>query len=291
MLKHLLVPLNGNPGSEDLLAEVRRLAGFGASKITLVRAELPVAIDEYSVVTEAILEQSQRYLAEMKQRLSDAGIPVEILARIGPPAASVLEAAESTGATMIVMAGLQGNRLARFLLGSVPERIVQESRVPVLVLPPRRESGPIRSILVPLKGGAASDALLPHVLEIARSAGSRLILASVLSPTDEGPGREIFEEAEEVLYAAGSRCAEAGVDFSVIVEYGDPAGRILSLCRDREVDWIAMATRGRSAFSRWLMPSTTNRILRECGHPVLSVRLEPAEEPASFRKASLPGHS
>jgi nucleotide-binding universal stress UspA family protein len=301
MLKHILVALDGTSGSDEILPLLCRLAGLGAQKITLLRADLPVAIDEYSVVTEAVLEQSRRYLEDMKNQLPDLKIPVDILPRIGPPAAIAIETAETEGASMIVIAAPRGNRLVRFLLGSVPERIVQRSPMPVLVVPPRwsyelasatpPDQRPIRNILVPLHGAAAADALLPPVLEIAREANSRLTLAGVISPSEVAPARDAFEDAEEVLYAAGARCAEAGVDFSVVVEYGEPAARIFALCREREVDWIAMATRGRSAFSRWLLPSVTNRILREADRPVLTVRLEPAAVAGTFQKASAPGHS
>jgi nucleotide-binding universal stress UspA family protein len=48
------------------------------------------------------------------------------------------------------------------------------------------------------------------------------------------------------------------------------------------VDWIAMATRGRSSLSRWLTPSATLRVLRETGQPLLSVRAEPAARPVGL---------
>jgi nucleotide-binding universal stress UspA family protein len=301
MLNHILVPLDGNPGSEELLPVLRRLVGLGASKITLLRAELPVAVDEYSVVTEVVLDQSRKYLEDMRNRISDLKIPVDILSQIGPPAAMAIETAEAIDASMIVIGSPRSNRLMRFLLGSVPERIVQRSRIPVLVVPPAglsegtferpSEPRPLRTILVPLHGAAGADVVLPRALELARPAHARLILASVLSPTDEDPSRETFEEAEEILYAAGARCAEAGVDFSVIVEYGDAVARILALCRERSVDWVAIATRGRSAISRWLLPSLTHRILRGVPLPVLTVHVEQAVQPTPYRTLSVPGHS
>jgi nucleotide-binding universal stress UspA family protein len=103
------------------------------------------------------------------------------------------------------------------------------------------------------------------------------VLASAQeSVAGDGAGsvREEFENAEELLYSSGASCAEAGVDFSVILEHGDPAGRILEVCRERQADGIAMATRGRSGLSRWMTPSTTLKVLRECNVPLLTVRAE-----------------
>lgn len=60
---------------------------------------------------------------------------VELVQRIGPPAVSISEAAVELEATLIVMAthGLSG--LRRLMLGSVTDRVLRESRCPVLVVP------------------------------------------------------------------------------------------------------------------------------------------------------------
>jgi nucleotide-binding universal stress UspA family protein len=103
------------------------------------------------------------------------------------------------------------------------------------------------------------------------------------------PAREEFECAEEQLYLAGADCAAAGVDFSVLLDHGDPVERILASCRDRHVDWIAMATRGRSSLSRWLAPSATLRVLRETAQPLLTVRAAPAVRPVGLGAPSVLG--
>jgi len=311
MLEHILVPLDGTSESEEALPYVRRLVGLGASRITLLRAELPVAMDEYAMVTEAARDQAREYLQGVKARLSDLPVRIGILPLIGPPATAALEAADLKQISLIVIAEAPRPRLARLLLGSVSERIVQRSPVPVLVVPPHwtydleppmpPELRPIRTVLVPLNGTSASRLILPYALEIARQAKSRLLLVSVLpSPgarsglrqgAGDEPSSDEREGAEEQLYAAGSQCAERGVDFTVILEHGDPAERILSVCRERSADWIAMATRGRSGFSRWLTPSATHRVLRESSLPVLTTRAESPVRTGVYGRLSVPGHS
>ena len=307
MLEHILVPLDGTSESEEALPYVRRLVGLGASRITLLRAELPVAMDEYAMVSEAARDQAREYLQGVKARLSDLPVRIGILPLIGPPASAALDATDLKQISLIVIAEAHRPRLARLLLGSVSERIVQRSPVPVLVVPPHwtydleppmpPELRPIRTVLVPLNGASASRVILPHALTIARQAKSRLLLVGVLPATTgarpvqrEGAADE-FEAAEEQLYAAGAECAESGVDFTVILEHGDPAERILSLCRERSADWIAMATRGRSGFSRWLTPSATHRVLRESSLPVLTTRANSPVPAGIYGRLSVPGHS
>jgi nucleotide-binding universal stress UspA family protein len=308
MLEHILVPLDGTSESEEALPYVRRLVGLGASRITLLRAELPVAMDEYAMVSEAARDQARVYLQEVKARLSDLPVRIGILPLIGPPSSAALEAAEMKQISLIVIAEAPRPRLARMLLGSVSERIVQRSPVPVLVVPPHwtydleppmpPELRPIRTVLVPLNAASASRVILPYALTIARQAKARLLLVSVLpSRTGPRPGAadhpssDELEGAEEQLYEAGVQCAESGVDFTVLLEHGDPAERILSVCRERSADWIAMATRGRSGFSRWLTPSATHRVLRESSLPVLTTRVESSARSGIYGRLSVPGHS
>lgn len=295
MLNHLLVPLEGNEFAESVLPVVRRLDALGVGEITLLRTEMPVAIDQYAVVSDAALVQAGKYLLDVRRKLSGVKAPIRTLTEIGPAASTILEVAREQKASLIVAAVAHRSRLVRFLFGNVTERLVQRSPIPVLAVPPawarELDADPApgerlaRSILVPLDGGRASLSILPHAIAVSAATGARILLLSVLSPRGGNTAdsdREEFECAEEQLYAAGADCAAAGVDFSVLVDHGDPAERIVEICRDRRVDWIAMATRGRSSLSRWLTPSATLRVLRQTGQPLLTVRSEPSARPVGL---------
>jgi nucleotide-binding universal stress UspA family protein len=302
MLDHLLVPLEGNEFAESVLPVVRRLDALGVSEITLLRTEMPVAVDHYAVVCEAVLDQARKYLLEVRERLSGVKAPIRTLTQVGPAASTIMEVARDRKATLILASIAHRSRLVRFLFGNVTERLVACSRIPVLAIPPSwaqelgSELAPgerlARCILVPLDGGHASRSILPQAVAMARATGARILLLSVLSLASRhspDPAREEFECAEEQLYTAGADCAAAGVDFSVLVDHGEPAERILAVCRDRRVDWIAMATRGRSSLSRWLAPSATLRVLRETGRPLLTVRAQLAAHPVGLGAPSALG--
>lgn len=296
MVKHLLVPLEGNERSEGVIPMLRRLDALGVDEITLMRADMPVAADEYVAVTETALRDARAYLKGVQDRLKDLKAPVRILARIGPAASTILEVAREKGATLILMAMARRSRLVRFLFGNVTEHLVERSTIPVLSVPSLASARPLRQILVPLDGKRTSAGILPAAIDLARDAGARLLFLSVLSPESGGAAsdgglsaREEFENAEAMLYSAGAQCAEAGVDFAVILEHGDPAGRILDVCREREADAIAMATRGGSGFTRWVIPSTTLKVLRDCNVPLLSVRAESRARAERFGSMSAAG--
>jgi nucleotide-binding universal stress UspA family protein len=77
-----------------------------------------------------------RYLAPLADRLRAHGLNAETKVVVGAPvAAEILELARSERADLIAM-GTHGRRgLERLVLGSVADKIVRASDVPVLVTP------------------------------------------------------------------------------------------------------------------------------------------------------------
>jgi nucleotide-binding universal stress UspA family protein len=285
MKDHILVPLHGARDAEAVLPYLRRLVRLGATEVTLLRTEIPASVDPYTIVSDAILIHARRYLSEVKGRLSELKVHVRALARIGPPAETIVEVAREKEASLILLSAGRRRLLSRLFSGSVPERVVRHSPVPVLVIPrDGREAvqaalppeiRPVENILVPVDGEEASMAVLPRAIALAQDLNSRILLLRVL-PQDlrakDCAAHEIFEIAEEQLYRAGERCVRSGVDFSVLIERGDAAERILSVCRERRVDWVAMATRGKSGL---LTRAVTRKVLRGTRLPLLTVRAVP----------------
>jgi nucleotide-binding universal stress UspA family protein len=141
MKHHLLVPLAGTPESETVLKHLPRLARRG-STVTLLRAEMPAALEQYTDLCDAALERARRYLEGVRERLCDLDARVRTVARIGAPADTILAVARDVGATLILLSTGRRTGLARFLFGSVPGTVVKCSPVPVLVIPARAEKVP-----------------------------------------------------------------------------------------------------------------------------------------------------
>ena len=88
----------------------------------------PVPMDAYPFHEE----DRQEELAELARERIPAAVRYETLVISGDPAERVLETVRGLAADLIVM-GTHGHRgLTRLVLGSVAERVVRESPVPVL---------------------------------------------------------------------------------------------------------------------------------------------------------------
>ena len=89
--------------------------------------------DEPTLVADA--EAELRELAETNRALVPGAPPVVSLVRVGPPALEILSAARDARAALIVM-GTQGlGGLRKLFFGSIAEKVLRDTPVPVLAVP------------------------------------------------------------------------------------------------------------------------------------------------------------
>jgi nucleotide-binding universal stress UspA family protein len=117
-------------------------------------------------------------------------------------------------------------------------------------------------ILVATDFSDEAEAALRVAIDHARRVGARLHIFHVLS------GAEV-----EVTSLLADATALAGPDVPVTVAStrGDPAAEILRYARGHAIDLIVLGTHGRTGFSRALLGSVADRVLRGAACPVLAV--------------------
>ncbi len=125
-------------------------------------------------------------------------------------------------------------------------------------------------ILVPLDGSALAASVLPRVIELTRSSGTRIevLRTAVSRPYGKGGVRE----CQEYLTGVAERLAAEGCrNVRVSVWEGDPAGAILKVARHHKVDLIVMTTHGRGGLRRLALGSVAEAVLRRARTPLLLV--------------------
>ena len=286
MLERILVPLDGSPLGEAVLTHIRRILFRKDAEILLLRAVVvPPWLEGMDAGLPDLLRvQARCYLQQIEKKLSDQGARVRSIVRLGEAADIILEVADEVRATLIAMATHGRSGLARWALGSVTERVLQGSRVPVLAVRSFLESGArtplaeldLERILVPVDATAMSLEIVGPTVELAQLFGSTVALLHVCQ------GEECAIPIPE-LTCAYEQFRAGGVSLEPLLEQGDPAQQILDTCREQKAGLIAMTTHGRIGVGRWMMGSVTDKLLRAAEVPLLIVR------PASLAAASAPG--
>jgi nucleotide-binding universal stress UspA family protein len=141
MYRKILVPLDGSRVAEGVLPHAKALAySEGAELILLTVAANPAmdfAFSDPGLAQGAVQEQEERskaYITGIENDLKAAGFKTSTLLRIGSVAEVILGVADELGADVIAMSTHGRTGPARWLLGSIAERVVHNSRVPVLLI-------------------------------------------------------------------------------------------------------------------------------------------------------------
>lgn len=140
--RRILVPLDGSPLAETALPHARRLAQqFGASldlagivDQTIVAAvDQGVQVGDYPAMLRA---ETWTYLERRANELRNDAAVVDVHALVGVPSAAICQLADDLHSDVIVMATHGRGGVARLLLGSVALHVLQQTRVPVLLVQP-----------------------------------------------------------------------------------------------------------------------------------------------------------
>jgi nucleotide-binding universal stress UspA family protein len=144
MFKHIVIATDGSPASEHAAQLAVGLARTHGAKLTAVYVVDPYP---YLGVGEINPMGFQSYMSAAQAEASLAHAQVEKLCKQGDPAlvldvrmveevgaaSGIVQTAEAIGADLIVLGSHGRSGIARLMLGSVSNKVVAESKVPVLV--------------------------------------------------------------------------------------------------------------------------------------------------------------
>jgi nucleotide-binding universal stress UspA family protein len=133
-------------------------------------------------------------------------------------------------------------------------------------------------ILVPLDGSECAEIVLPKVEKLATDLKASIALLRV-AYAHTFPGADqteaevkVVREAEEYLRKIEERLKAKGFKVDSHVRYGNDADEILDHAAQKDIDFIAMTTHGRSGVKRFLLGSVAEKILRHSPKPIFLVR-------------------
>jgi nucleotide-binding universal stress UspA family protein len=153
MYKHIMVPLDGSELAECVFSHIETITKScqPAPKITLIRVVTPLKLYggfDFGGVPEYISpEQIQRleddskksaqdYLAKQVSRLKAMGIQAEAVVTFGMASQSLTQYAEKNGIDLIIIATHGRSGITEWFWGSVAERVLKTSKIPILMVRP-----------------------------------------------------------------------------------------------------------------------------------------------------------
>lgn len=245
---------------------------------------------EFATLIDSMREHAMTRLSLLVQRAADQGIETQEHIAVGDPTRELLALIEKTGSTMVIIATHGRSGFEHLVFGSVAEKMVRQSPVPVLSIKhPEHEFVrdddlriSIKRILFPTDFSPFSNKALPFAVSLAREFGATLVLfhateapvvlpeavpdsAVNLVPEMERESRALVNQAcEAITEVATEACVKVGLAHREICGYA----------AETHVDLIVMPTHGRSGLSHVLFGSVAEKVVRTARCPVMTIRPE-----------------
>lgn len=146
MFEKILIATDGSKHGEKAAEEALEMARLTGGKVTaLYVADVsnyfaPVDMS-YNIADEMIggmrslmLKDGEAAVKRVEEMAKVTGVPFEAKIIEGNPANDIMKFAEESKEDLIVVGGIGKTGIEKFLLGSVAEKVVRNSKVPVLVV-------------------------------------------------------------------------------------------------------------------------------------------------------------
>jgi nucleotide-binding universal stress UspA family protein len=274
--------------SEILLLHAINLTGL----YPVLGADIPVlspAPDE-----EDLRREGKDLLERVAGIVEGLGFRTRMRLETGFPASVILSVAEAENVDLILMGARGVGRVEELVFGSVSHQVLAHAPCPVLVV--NHAIPRAGRVLVPAETGHDVHILLDFLARKPFREPPELEIVGAL-PTYRG----LYDDAEraqlehrkatEAVEEMARRAEGLGYRAKGEVVWGSPEEAILHEAERRQVNLIVIGSRGRSAWSRFLLGSAGHSILHRAKCPVLVVRerarvkdaSRPAEETESQR--------
>jgi nucleotide-binding universal stress UspA family protein len=248
---------------------------------------------------DQIRNEAEALLEEMASSEPSLSLSTEIALEFSFNVPStVMEYAGANDIDLIVMGTHGRGGFGRFMLGSVANKLVRRAPSPVLTVNPSAsddappEDPATTGVLAPIDFSKYARTALRAAKTFAHTYDVPLHLLFVAEkrtvPTfrDTGiPGvgvvgmdDDIIENATPALDDLNQDVGGPTVTARYHVRHGAAAHAIVDVAQEQDLNLIVMATRGLSGLDRWMLGSTTERVVRTSTCPVLTLRAETEEE-------------
>lgn len=136
MYDRVLLPTDGSETAAQAAPHaIGHAARFDAdlhALFVIEQATSPGVVGQAEAAQDALGERGREAIDTIREEAREAGVQVDGAVRMGVPSQEILSYADEVDADLVVMSTHGRSGVGRFLMGSVTERVLRQSDVPVL---------------------------------------------------------------------------------------------------------------------------------------------------------------
>lgn len=232
-------------------------------------------------VSDALLNNAKSTLDNWIQKHVGTDLHVEKVVGQGNPAESIVDITHKLKIDLLVMGTHGVTGYERFLMGSVTNRVLHKSAVPVLVVSKTShhfiyegEKNPvkIKRIVCPLDFDNNNLWTIGIALSFARKYDSEMIFVHVINRKQNGNWRELEKQALSKLQSLAAPVVDENIPAKFLVLSGDPAEVILTTLEVENADLVIMGHHTRNPLEEIFLGSIARRVVTNSSRPILVAR-------------------
>jgi nucleotide-binding universal stress UspA family protein len=312
--KKMVVPVDGSRLAEAAFTYAKELAGRLGTDVTILHVADPresETMPMHQAYVNHSVEILKRRISEVMKKLGKKQAPgapkVSGEVTVGYAAEEILRYVGEKGADLIVMSTHGRSGMWRWVLGSVADKVLRASHLPVLLVrSDAADKGVFEkwtdiTLIVPLDGSPLAETVLPHVQALGQQTGNDFLNVVLIRVCEPPPTPAVAEPeipmdwqklmdenwaackkvTKEYLSGIETHLKQTGLSVrSEAIEQmrAGAAEEIVEYANKIPSSLIVMATCGRSGASRWTYGSVAHKVLTGSSSPVLLVRPASAGE-------------
>ncbi|NWF53832.1 MAG: universal stress protein [Syntrophaceae bacterium] len=136
MFKKILVPLDGSKLAEKILPRVEKIVGRGPTEVHCIRVVVSYRVDpqEEKEEREKLMQEAWSYLEGIVSRFRKKRVKAYATVVYGKDAVQICDYARKNKFDLIAMATHGRSGISRWALGSVADKVLSCSAVPVMLI-------------------------------------------------------------------------------------------------------------------------------------------------------------
>lgn len=282
MYDNVIVAVDGQPGGRDAAALARRLA-VGEAEFTLVYVRGPAGRHSRHSGRGDLDTTADEGFPELLERELELCGPRATARRVdaASPGEGLDQAAEETGADLIVVGSSRQHGIRRLLSGDDVCELLHRTARPVAVAPQGygRHPRPIARVAVAVDARPTSRIAMRHASAVSEEAHATLTPVSIVEPHYYTAGWTMVAvpsyDPQSEMTAARERLGTLGGPELELV-YGVPGEELARL--SERVDLLVCGSRHNGSAKRLILGSTSEYLTRHACSPLL---ITPAVEAAA----------
>ncbi len=271
LIEKILIPVDVNRICNEQLNSAIKIAKEFNSKVSVIYV-LPET-QVHSEVQELLTKYINEILGKVLKTFDDEKISYsQPIIDFGNPVDKILHAANEQNANLILVCSGERSDNDEFKLGTTAEKLIQLSDIPVWVAKSGQRAE-VKDILCPIDFSDPAKRALRNAILLTNNFDSTLRILGVFEPlVTTSPRIKIDEklENEKLQKQFEQKMNEFLIEFDlknvnhiIDIQVGIPHEKILESIQKNGTDLLVMGTNGRSGFSRIIMGSVTEKVIRQ----------------------------